>query len=63
MTGATTGGFTISASSTFSPGSFEAWRACDGNFTTDWAMQGSTFPIMVASCIPITTSLMEGRNE
>ena len=43
MTAATTDGFTISASTEFST-TFAAWKACDGSFTTDWAMTGSTFP-------------------
>ena len=43
MTSATTSGFTISASREFSL-LFPAWKACDGNITTAWAMNGSTFP-------------------
>ena len=43
MTSSTTSGFTISASSEFS-GTFAAWKACDGNLSTDWAMFGSSFP-------------------
>jgi hypothetical protein len=43
MTGATTSGFTISASTEFSA-TYAAWKACDGDSTTDWAMMGSTFP-------------------
>ena len=43
MTSATTGGFTISASTEFSS-YYSAWMACDGNSSTDWAMYGNTFP-------------------
>jgi len=40
MTGYTTGGFTISASSEFSA-SYPAWYACDGSPSTDWAQVGT----------------------
>jgi hypothetical protein len=43
MTSATTSGFTISASTEFSS-EYAAWKACDGSDTTDWAMNGTTFP-------------------
>ena len=43
MTSATTSGFTISASTSFSA-SYAAWLACDGNNLTDWAMSGNGFP-------------------
>jgi hypothetical protein len=43
MTSTTTSGFTISANSEFSS-SFAAWKACDGNSETSWAMNGTTFP-------------------
>ena len=44
MTSESQAGFTISASSEFTPGNFQAWRACDGITGTDWAAQGSGFP-------------------
>jgi hypothetical protein len=43
MTGATTAGFTISASTEFNS-SYAGWKACDGSSSTSWAMLGSTFP-------------------
>jgi hypothetical protein len=43
MTSATTSGFTISASTSFSA-SYAPWMACDGSFSTSWAMNGNTFP-------------------
>ncbi len=43
MTGATTSGFTISASTEYSA-TYAAWKSCDGDSTTGWAMFGNTFP-------------------
>jgi hypothetical protein len=43
MTSATTSGFTISASTEFSS-SYSAWKACDSNMSSSWAMSGSAFP-------------------
>ena len=45
MASASQSGFTITASSEFTPGNFQAWRACDGSNSTDWATQGSSLPI------------------
>jgi hypothetical protein len=43
MTSATTAGFTISASSQYDA-NFAAWKACDGNSATSWAMANNIFP-------------------
>jgi hypothetical protein len=45
MTSSSQAGFTISASSEYTPGNFQAWRACDGSNSTDWATQGIALPI------------------
>jgi hypothetical protein len=44
MTAAITSGFTISATSEYPLPSFAAWKACDNNLSTDWAMSGTPFP-------------------
>jgi hypothetical protein len=49
MTGYTTNGFTISASSEYSAG-FVAWYACDGNNSTDWAQLGTAAVTWQVQC-------------
>ena len=45
MTSSSQSGFTISASSQFIPGEYQAWRARGGNNSFDWASQGNGLPI------------------
>ena len=45
MTSSSQSGFTISASSQFTPGEYQAWRARGGNNSFDWASQGNGLPI------------------
>jgi len=52
MTAQTTVGFTITANSEYPFGNFYGWYACDNNFTTEWAINGSltTIGILTISC-------------
>jgi hypothetical protein len=43
MTGPTTDGFTISASSEYDS-NYAGWNACTGATSSEWAMNGASFP-------------------